>query len=353
MAQINKPDSYFRLRKYDGNGGSQSITFTETDTNMQPDISFFKSITTGHEWGVYDSSRGNRKANSTSENNAENTDSTGLASWDTNGFTFDGAGFYDINFSSNTLQSCHWKVNGGTTAANTDGSISSTVQANTTNGISIVQYTGTGSNGTVGHGLGVTPSMIWIKDRDAAVDWAVYHIGTGGTAFTEINTTVNAQTNSTAFNDTSPTTSVFSIGTGGIVNTSSNNYIAYCFAPKPGFSAFGTFTANGSGDGPFVYTGFKPALYCSKNITTNASTHNWNNFFNKGTFAPNMANNAAYRPYNDGAITWSGNNIDFLSNGVKHRIGNDYHNYSTNTYIWWAFAAEPLVGTNYGGATAG
>jgi hypothetical protein len=189
--------------------------------------------------------------------------------------------------------------------------------------------------------------MIIIKDRDASTDWAVYHSSLGATKFIEINTTVAAQTNSTAWNDTEPTSSVFSIGTGGILNSSSNDYIAYCFAEKKGFSKFGSYTGNGSTDGPFVYTGFRPAFIMTKRTNSVGAWlmyDNKRNTFNltdkKLLANESGAENNSIDPSGVTALT---NNIDIVSNGFKQRTSDSYNNGSGSTYIYMAFAENPLV----------
>jgi hypothetical protein len=270
-SSIVKPTDYFNTVLYTGNG---STNHAITGVGFQPDWSWIKQRS-GAEWNILiDSVRGVTKYINSNDTGAERTSSNFIESFDSDGFTLGSAN--DTNQSSQTYASWNWLGANGT-ASNSNGSITSSVSANTTAGFSIVSYTGTGSNATVGHGID-KPRMIIIKDRDASTDWAIYHGSLGATKFIELNTTVASQTNNTAWNDTEPTSSVFSIGTGGIVNTSSNTYIAYCFAEKKGYSKFGSYTGNGTsgvdgaGDGTFVYTGFKPSMiiiktkFCSRKL---------------------------------------------------------------------------------------
>ena len=232
--------------------------------------------------------------------------------------------------------------------SNFDGNIQSNISPNTTAGFSIVSYTGTGSAQTVGHGLGVAPKMLIVKDRSASQNWFVYHDGIGATKFLRLNGG-NAATDSPTFawNGTAPTSSVFSVGTGNSVST--NNLIAYCFAEKKGYSKFGTYVGNGDADGPFIYTGFKPAFILFKNTTaveswtTRDSVRNPSNEGDKDLFPSESTAEAT----SGGSTSW-----DFYSNGFKMRGADGRQNTSGVTYIYMAFAEEPLVGTNNVPATA-
>jgi hypothetical protein len=171
-----------------------------------------------------------------------------------------------VNGTGNTYVAWNWKANGAG-VSNTDGTITSTVSANTDSGFSIVTYTGTGSAATVGHGLGAVPRMIIVKNRDQADAWQVYHAANTANPETDylvLNTTAATADAADRWNDTLPTSTVFSIGNGVEVNTNTEDYVAYVFAAIPGYSAFGSYTGNGSADGPFVYTGFSPAFMLLK-----------------------------------------------------------------------------------------
>ena len=191
------------------------------------------------------------------------------------------------NTSSNSYVAWNWLA-GGTGVSNTDGSITSTVSANTEAGFSIVSYTGNGTAGaTVGHGLSVAPSVLIVKNRDSARDWAFYHEYLGGTKNLYLNTTNAAITASSRWNDTDPTSTVFSIGTSVATNTSSEDYICYCFSEKEGYSKFGSYEGNGSSDEPFVYTGFRPAFVIFKKTS---DIGNWWMIDNKRDTVNQMAN---------------------------------------------------------------
>ena len=263
---------------------------------------------------------------------------------DADGFTTDaGSGgnpYRNTNQNGDNYVSWNWKA-GGSGSSNTDGSITSTVSANTTAGFSIVSYTGTGANATVGHGLGVTPEMFIIKDRTSgtANDWFIYNKNIGATKYLRLNDIGGQASSSTLYQDTDPTSSVFSIGTNGNINTNGNNYIAYCFAEKKGYSKFGSYTGNGNADGTFVYLGFKPAVVIFKTYTTNGGWQIYDNKRNNGNPTAKFL-----VPSSNAAEASGSNDIDFLSNGFKTRTTNNPG--TTDSFIYMAFAEAPLVGSN-------
>jgi hypothetical protein len=275
--------------------------------------------------------------------NAEDSITDYMMTFNTDGFSV-GAGDAGFNASNDTYVTWQWKANGGTTSSNSDGSITSTVQANTTAGFSIVTFTGTGSVATVGHGLGVAPNMIIAKNRDTTADWVVkHHKTTNNYDFLNLNTTSAPTANDSVWTQTDPTTSVFSIGTASAINQSSTNIVAYCFAEKQGYSKFGKYTGGGSMR-PFVYTGFSPAWVMIKD--TSQAT-NWEIFDVKRN--PSNVRNLKLGANTDAAENGSDlgnsnqNNIDILSNGFKLRTGNTDTNVSGDTYIYMAFGENPFV----------
>ena len=340
MAQINKPDDYFNTVLYTGNGSTQSIT----GVGFQPDWLWLKSRSQVVNHYGFDAVRGVTKGLSQNTTSAESTkDSTWVTSFDSDGFSLGSEA--NINNSSSTYVSWNWLAN-GTGASNTDGSITSTVSANTTSGFSIVSYTGTGANATVGHGLNAVPKMIICKNRIDAETWGTYHVSIGATKYLGLNLNQGTSTSSTPWNDTEPTSSVFSLGSWGAVNGSGDNCIAYCFAEKKGFSKFGSYTGNGSTDGTFVYTGFKPAFIIVKRTD---STGSWLLMDNKrDTFNVCDAELLANDSFQETLAT----NLDILSNGFKLRTTGAEKNASGGSYIYMAFAENPLVGTNNIPATA-
>ena len=336
---IDDPSKHFQAKVYTGTGSSQSITF-DGNSDMQPDLWWQINRDLARGTYVADSSRGVTKYIYTFLANAEGTASTYVTSFDTNGFTL-GNGDTAVNNSGQSFITWNWKANGGTTSSNTDGSITSTVQANTTAGFSIVTWTGNGTSGaTVGHGLGVKPSHIIIRNRSTSnINWTNYASNIGATKFLQLNKTTAETTATNRFNDTEPTTSVFSLGDSSRSNGNTSDMIAYCFAEKQGYSKFGQYIGNGNADGPFVYTGFKPAFIMGKRTNT---TGNW--FIMDSAREPNnvmsrrlMANTSDAESNSTTYYT------DFLSNGFKLRTNVIQSNASGSTYTFLAFAENPFV----------
>ena len=337
MAYINfQPSDFFNTVLYTGNGSTQSIT----GAGFQPDWTWIKerSSTSGHE--VYDSTRGATKLLSPNTTDAEGTNVNALTSFDSDGFSVGSGGA--VNENGQTYVGWNWKADGGTTSSNSDGSITSTVQANTTAGFSIVTYSGNGSTGTVGHGLGAVPKLYIVKRRnDAGWSWYTYsvHKGAGHTLY--LNSTSAGDVDTTVWQNTSPTSDVFYVGARDGVNGSGGNMVAYCFAEIEGYSKFGSYTGNGSTDGTFVYTGFRPAFLMIKRTD---STNNWNMFDSKRDI-DNQVGNVLYANLpdaeQDDSLHSSGN--DFLSNGFKLRETGNAINGSGASYIYMAFAENPFV----------
>ena len=336
---INKSTDHFNTKLYTGTGSSNSFT----GVGFQPDWVWLKrrDATTDHE--LYDAVRGVQKEIGSNTTAAETSDPSFLTAFDSDGFTLGNHG--GINNNGNTYVSWNWKANGAG-SANTDGSINTTAtSANTTSGFSIVKYTGTGSNATIGHGLGVAPKMIIVKNLTDARSWGVYHASLGATKGIDLDGNGAAGTASSYWNDTEPTTTVFSIGTAN--NTgAAQTYVAYCFAEKTGFSKFGSYLGNGNADGPFVYTGFKPAFVLIKKATGSADS--WFINDNKRSSSGGFNENSYYIRPNENATegTSSSLAIDILSNGVKIRNTDTAYNNDNSTYIYMTFAEAPLVGSN-------
>jgi hypothetical protein len=341
MAQINKPDEYFNTVLYTGNGGTQSITGVE----FQPDFIWNKQRNGTNSHYLFNAITGTGKFLKSNSTDAEGTNVDTVTSFDSDGFTLGNAA--GNNGSGNTMVSWNWLANGAG-SANTDGDIASTVSANTTSGFSIVSYTGNGSAGaTVGHGLGAVPKMIIVKNRDNTPGWGVYHASLGNTKYLQLNATAAEATASTFWNNTTPTSLVFSIGTSGWMNNSGEDYVTYCFAEKQGFSKFGSYTGNGSTDGTFVYTGFKPAMVIIKRTS---GADRWVISDNKRD--PNNVVVGELNPNDSAVEDTSSTPFDFLSNGFKIRRTGNVFNGSGESYIYMAFAENPLVGTNNIPATA-
>ena len=254
-----------------------------------------------------------------------------------------------LNTAGDSMVAWNWVADSGTTSTNTDGSITSTVQANTTAGFSIVEYTGTGSNATVGHGLSTAPKWIWVKQLNSTGHFSVYLGVLGGTKISYTSTSVVNSPNSTYWNNTDATSSVFSVGTNADVNGSSSTYVAYCWSEIDGYSRFGSYTGNGNADGPFVYTGFKPAWVMIKNAGATAS---WFMLDGKrNTFNPTENWLVADDPQAE-VVTAGDRKIDFLSNGFKVRATTTDFNGSSANMIYMAFAEHPFVGDGTNPVTA-
>ena len=335
---INKGSSYFNTVLYTGDGTTnqtKAITF-----GFQPDFAWFKARDAGQSHIWVDSVRGGTKALVSEAANAEFTLAVAQLFTSTGMIVSNDASANSLNSSGSEKVSWGWLAS-NTTTANTSGTISSTVSVNQTAGFSIVSYTGTGSNATVGHGLGVAPDFLIIKNRTGTNSWPVWSrsYGNAGVMFLDLQNTP-PDTNSVFLNGTTPTSSVFSIGTAGHVNASASTYIAYVFNSVKGFSKFGKYTGNASTDGTFIYTGFKPAFILIKRSDSNADWYLQDNVRNQNfngdpkTLQPNNANTEAT------IGTWS---IDNLSNGFKIRESNAGVNASGGTYIYMALGQNPFV----------
>ena len=341
MAQINKPSEYFNTKLYTGDGNS---THAITGVGFQPDWVWIKDRVEVYDHHLFDAVRGGGNSLYSNDNVAENTYTTDI-SFNSDGFTTAGVGSAAINYvnqSGHTFASWNWKANGAG-VSNTAGTITSTVSANPTSGFAIATYTGTGAVDTVGHGLTVQPDFIWVKDRDSVQDWICYtKIIDGSNDYLILNST--AALGNSGFIGTNATVFNFDLGASAYSNTSGKNYIMYSFASVKGYSKIGTYTGNGSTDGTFVYTGFKPAMIIAKNTE---STDNWIIMDNKraNTYNPQTGKLLP----NDTATEDTTDNVDFLSNGFKLRetsIDSYTINRSGNKIIYMAFAENPLVGTN-------
>ena len=336
---INKSTDYFNTKLYTGNGGTLNVT----GVGFQPDLVWQKSRSLAYNHNLYDVIRGANAHLRSNLTAAEASPSDGLTSFNSDGYTMVQGGAVEASNNGATYATWNWLAS-NTTASNTDGSITSTVSANTTSGFSIVSYTGNNTQGaTVGHGLGSAPKMIIFKSRNGTKNWITYHDGIGNTKAIFLNlTNAEATASSNFWNNTSPTSSVFTLGDNSNHNDTSADMIAYCFAEKKGFSKFGSYVGNGNADGTFIYTGFKPAFVMVKRTDTTAS---WLMYDNKRdsfnvvdlALSPNLSNAED--------VTGS-DESDFLSNGIKMRNTGNALNASGGTYIYMAFAEEPLVGDN-------
>jgi hypothetical protein len=331
---INKGSSYFNPVLYTGNGATQSVT----GVGFQPDFVWIKGRSFADHHTLNDAVRGVNKQLYSNLAFAEGTATDCLTAFNTDGFSV-GLNVI-VNQSTSTFVAWNW-LGANSTTSNTSGTISSTVSANQTAGFSIVSYTGNGTGTqTVGHGLGAVPKMLIIKSRTTSANWRVYHVSVGNTAGLALNTTGASDTNSGFFQNTTPTSTVFTLGDGSTVNGSGANYIAYCFAEVKGYSKFGSYTGNGSTDGTFVYTGFKPAFVMWKR--TDSAGYDWDMYDTaRDTF--NLAFKELLANANSAESASTVLALDILSNGFKLRTSNGNGNDSGGTYIYMAFAFNPFV----------
>ena len=336
---IVKPEDYFNTKLYTGTGANQSVT----GVGFQPDWVWIKNRGTVQNHVLTDSVRGVTKSLNSNTADAETTQAYDLTAFNSDGFTVNGD--TRVSESGQTYVSWNWLANNTSGSSNTDGSISSTVSANTTSGFSIVKWIGTGSAGTIGHGLGAEPHVIIVKKLNSSESWFSYHKPLGNTGRLVLNTTDAVANDAGYWNSTTPTSSVFSVTSNGSNNASGDTYIAYCFAPKTGYSKFGSYTGNGNADGTFIYTGFKPAFVIQKNTSV---TQGWQLQDNKRLgYNPD---NYLLQPH-DSAAESALQRIDLLSNGFKVRTTDAGQNASGNNYIYMAFG-QSIVGSNNIPATA-
>jgi|5B_taG_2_1085324.scaffolds.fasta_scaffold16792_3 hypothetical protein len=358
---ITDSSAQFQTKIYTGNGYSSQAQTNTGNSNLQPDFAWIKKRAGGSDRShqLYDSTRGATYLLHSDGTGEQQQQSAGLKAFSSNGFTVgdnDGAGA-----NSATYVCWQWKATGGTTSSNTDGTITSTIQANTTAGFSIVSYSGNGVNGaTVGHGLGSQPEIIFIKRTNVNAsgggsNWPVRSTLLTAQQVMYLDLDAAAGNSTTMFNNTYPSTTTFTIGDNEAVNAYQTNhsftgtYIAYCFTSIKGFSSIGTYTGNNNADGPFVYTGFKPSWLMVKR--TDSANH-WLMFDIDRADVPFSNSIDQWLRADTNNAEASGIDFDFLSNGVKCRSSDPSMNASGGTYLYMAFADNPLVATNGVPATA-
>ena len=314
---INKPSDYFNTKLYTGTGSELALT----GVGFQPDWVWIKERNGATNQMLTDSVRGATKTLHSQNADGESTDAQALKSFNSDGFTVGTDG--DVNTGSDTYVAWNWKK---------------TADA----GFDIVLYTGNATNRTISHSCGSAPKMIITKSR-AGNNWFVYHESIGNTKMIKLNTTSAEETKAAIWNSTSPTSSVFSLGTDNDANEDSINFIAYCFAEKQGYSKFGSYVGNGNADGTFVYTGFKPAFVM---IKATDAVKSWMILDNKRNPAGlSGANTIRYRlsPNTNAATSDNGDGHDFYSNGFKHFGTDTSTNQNGTNYIYMAFAENPFV----------
>ena len=347
-ANMTAPDikdgsDYFNTVLWTGNATARDIT-----TGHNSNFTWIKHRSSAENHNIYDILRGtgNRVESNSTDKEINYTDR--LTAFNSDGFSL-GTGYNNTN--TTTYVGWSW-AGGGSGSSNTDGSITSTVSASPSSGFSIVTYEGTNAAATVGHGLGVAPSLVITRNRDSnSVNWRVQHASLGPTKYLSLNLTAAVGTASSVWNDTAPTSTVFSVANDGGSNGSSQDMVAYCFAEVEGYSRISSYTANANSDGPFIYCGFKPALIIFKNTST---TEAWS-IFDAARNDYNGPDAKMLLPSSNAAeATSSGRDIDFLSNGFKLRVAsaNNPNTNSGNVYIFAAFASSPFGGDGVSPVTA-
>ena len=345
----NHPSAQCGAITYTGNGGTNAIS----GLGFRPDLIWCKVRNTTSNPPMVDSSRGANKVIFSSVGNAEAT-SADISSFDSDGFTLTGTGSYDANFnaSGNTYIAWCWRANGGTTASNSDGSITSTVQANQNAGFSIVQTTGNGGNATIGHGLGAVPKFILSKQLNSTYSWVTYHpnqgaSGSGGElGYMHLDANSGFSDYNLIWNDTAPTSSVFSVGSASNVNASGSTYVHYCWSEIDGMSKFGYYVGTGSTDGPYIMTNMRPRIIIIKRsdsssgwtiIDTERYTHNDDDGPGRielDTDAAEVTGSSASRE------------MDLYSNGFKIKSTNSNINTNGGRYIYACWGDQPSKYSN-------
>ena len=333
---INKPTDYFNTKIYSGTGSTQSIT----GVGHQPDWVWIKRRDGTNTHTLWDAVRGTTKWIESNSTSAEQTYAGGLTAFGTDGFTIGDGG--DINTNGGSFVSWNWKANGAGSVDSSSGSISATVSANTRAGFSIIKFTNPSSgNFTIPHGLGVVPDMLWFKCTAGVQSWFVLHkdLANFTDRYLRLQTDVAQVTYS--MQTSAPTSTLLTLNSGGVSNGNAET-ICYAFAEKTGYSKTGKYVGNNNADGEFIYTGFKPAFVLIKIFDGDAD---WTINDNKRDAIP-QPNNFRLFPNTTSADNTGSDSMDFLSNGFKLRSTDSGNNSSSNTYIYYAFAENPLVGSN-------
>ena len=340
---IKKGNTVMDATTYTGNGSTQTVT---NAAGFKPDLVWIKSRSAAFSHLLFDSIRGVTNYLVSDSTDAQDTNANSMTAFNTNGFSVGSSS--NVNGSSASLVGWQWQAGQGSTSSNTSGSITSTVSVNTTAGFSIATFTTPSSNGnyTVGHGLGVAPKMIIARGTGSS-NWTVWHIGlTGGasntTNFIYLNSTAAQGSGTDIWGNSPPNSTTWGVNVGTQWGASSP-LVAYCWAEIAGFSKFGSYTGNGSADGPFVYTGFRPKYILIKNSTT-AGPYWSINDTSRNTY--NVTDKLLFTNVSDAEATNVLYSVDILSNGFKVRNSNNSHNTNGDTYIYAAFAENPFKNAN-------
>ena len=338
---IDDPSVYFQALIYTGNGGASRALTNTGNSDLQPDWLWIKKRNAGRSHTLTDSSRGLNKYNEADDVGAEGTFTDKVISAQSDGFTVGDNS--SVNANNDTYVAWQWKANGGTKTSFSESgnNPAGTHQANTTAGFSIVTHVGTGSAGTIAHGLSAAPEWILTKGLDQGHAWITAHKSETFSKSTLFNTT-DAFASGSEYNNTNPTSSVFTVNNQGGVNNDGENYVNYLFHSVQGYSKFGSYTGNGSANGTFVYTGFKPAWIMAKRTD---AAKNW--YIADSTRSPNNVNKAHLVVNTSDAEDTSGDAdnsyFDILSNGFKLRQDFSHLNADGGTHVYMAFAEHPFV----------
>ena len=339
---IDNPELYFQTKLWTGTGSTNALTLDGSE-DMQPDLVWIKLRAGAADYGhrIFDSVRGATKPLNSAATSAEGTETNSLTVFGSDGFTVVDADEVNQSGGSYTYVAWNWKAGNSAGSSNTDGTITSTATANTTSGCSIVKWTGTGANGTVGHSMGTAPSFIIVKRYSSSGGgWPVRHpsVTTADVYVVWLHSNSAQSSDAANFNSTAPTSTVFSLGTSNNVNKpSGHDHIGYCFAEKQGYSKFGVYKGNANADGAFVYLGFRPAFFLTKRAS---ATGNWVLWDNKRS----PANPVSPWLKPDSTISEDSDvdHLDFCSNGVKFNTTDGAGN-GDHTYLYAAFAEAPFV----------
>ena len=340
---IDDSSAYFQSKTYTGNGSDNHAITLDGNSNLQPDWVWIKCRSnSSYNHNLYDSVRGATKYIFSNSTGAEVTDALTLKSFNSDGFTLGtDASNLEVNDNTKTYVAWNWKA-GTTSGIATNGSTTITPSAysfNQTAGFSIIKYTGNSTSGAkIPHGLGVAPDVMIVKATNATYEWGVYHSSLGANKLIELQSTAAASTSSVLWNDTAPDSVNFTVQANNRTNTGSV-YVGYMFAAKQGFSKFGSYIGNGNANGPFVYTGFKPAFTLFKKTS---GTSEWFLYDNK-RLGYNVTEKVIEANTSSAEDSNSATYIDYLSNGFKPRGTSGNTNASGSTYIYLAFAENPFV----------
>ena len=346
---INKSTDYFNTKLYTGTGSNQSLT----GVGFKPDFVWTKNRSENSDNRLFDAIRGALYVLTSNNTDTSSSSADTLTSFDTDGFTLGSS--FRVNKNTNKFATWNWKAN-GSGSSNTAGSITSTVSASATSGFSIVQWTGNRSQTqTIGHGLGSIPKMIIIKNTSVTQGWTVYSSEIGANERLVLNSNATQGTCTACFANTRPTNTVFTVGDDADTNGTGNTMIAYCFSDVQGYQKIGSYTGNnpaGGSNTQFVYTGFKPKFVMFKEMS---GAGNWNIYDSSrnGSLSENNINirqaRLAWNDHGAESSFTSDNGVDILSNGFNIRDNsNDFYTVNANneTYMYYAVAEAPLVGTN-------